>query len=103
MTNIDLSKSYWKYADDVINDRVITGKYIKLACQRMVEWSKRDDIYFDYSDIDKKIRFVQKLKHSEGKHAGENFILLDYQQWMYANIFGWKYKDYRSWFSHGRR
>lgn len=93
MTNIDLSKSYWKYADDVINDRVITGKYIKLACQRMVEWSKRDDIYFDYSDIDKKIRFVQKLKHSEGKHAGENFILLDYQQWMYANIFGWKYKD----------
>lgn len=93
MTNIDLSKQYWKYADDVINNRIITGKYIKLACQRMLEWKEREDIYFDTEDVDKKIRFVQKLKHSEGKHAGENFILLDYQQWMYANIFGWKYKD----------
>ena len=91
MTNIDLTKQYWKYADDVINDRIITGKYIKLACQRMIEWAKRDDIFFDYSDIDRKIRFVQKLKHSEGKHAGENFVLLPYQQWMYSNIFGWKY------------
>lgn len=93
MTNIDLSKTYWKYADDVINDRIITGKYIKLACQRMIDWAKRDDIYFDYSDIDRKIRFVQKLKHSEGKHAGENFVLLPYQQWMYSNIFGWKYVE----------
>ena len=91
MTNIDLTKQYWKYADDVINDRIVTGKYIKLACQRMIDWAKRDDIYFDYSDVDRKIRFVQKLKHSEGKHAGENFVLLPYQQWMYSNIFGWKY------------
>lgn len=93
MTEINYDKIYWKYADDVINDRIVTGKYIKLACQRMLDWTKRDDIYFDEADIDKKIRFVQKLKHSEGKHAGENFILLPYQQWMYSNIFGWKYKD----------
>lgn len=93
MTNIDLSKTYWKYADDVINNRITTGKYIKLACERMLEWADRDDIYFDTSDVDKKIRFVQKMKHSEGKHAKENFILLDYQQWIYANIFGWKYKN----------
>ena len=93
MTEINYDKTYWKYADDVINDRIVTGKYIKLACQRMLDWAKRDDIYFDEADIDKKIRFVQKLKHSEGKHAGENFILLPYQQWMYSNIFGWKYKD----------
>lgn len=90
---IDLTKPYWKYADDVVNNRVITGKYIKLACQRMFDFANRDDIYFDEEDVDKKIRFVQKMKHSEGKHAGENFILLDYQQWIYANIFGWKYVD----------
>lgn len=93
MTEINYDKTYWKYADDVVNNRIVTGKYIKLACLRMLEWAKRDDIYFDETDIDKKIRFVQKLKHSEGKHAGENFILLPYQQWMYSNIFGWKYKE----------
>ena len=86
----DTTKSYNKYALDVINGKVIAGKYIKLACQRMIEWFERDDIYFDAEDVDRKIRFVQKLKHSEGKHAGEYFILLDYQQWVYANIFGWK-------------
>lgn len=91
MTDIDYSKKYWQYADDVIKNKITTGKYIKLACERMIDWSKRDDIYFDYTDVDKKIRFVQKMKHSEGKHAGQNFILLDYQQWIYANIFGWKY------------
>lgn len=93
MTNIDYTKTYWKYANDVLNNNVVTGKYIKLACQRMIDFANRDDIYFDYDDVDKKIRFVQKMKHSEGKHAGEDFILLDYQQWIYANIFGWKYKE----------
>ena len=91
MTDIDLTKLYWQYADDVINDRIVTGKYIKLACQRMLDFTKRNDIYFDTADVDKKINFVQKMKHSEGKHAGEHFILLPYQQWIYANIFGWKY------------
>ena len=42
MTNIDYDKTYWKYADDVLNNRIVTGKYIKLACQRMLEWAKRD-------------------------------------------------------------
>lgn len=93
MTDIDYTKTYWKYTNDVLNNNVVTGKYIKLACQRMIDFANRDDIYFDYDDVDKKIRFVQKMKHSEGKHAGEYFILLDYQQWIYANIFGWKYKE----------
>ena len=89
----DISKPYNKYAKDVVDGKLVTGKYIKLACQRMIDWFDRDDIYFDYEDVDRKIRFVQKMKHSEGKHAGEFFILLDYQQWVYANIFGWKKKE----------
>jgi phage terminase large subunit-like protein len=90
---IDYLKPYWSYARRAVNGDIVVGKYIKLACQRMLDWANRTDIYFDESDVDKKIRFVQKMKHSEGKHAGEYFTLLDYQQWIYANIFGWKYKD----------
>ena len=93
MSTIDEFKPYWSYARNAVRGDIVVGKYIKLACQRMLDWTKRDDIYFDTEDVDKKIRFVQKMKHSEGKHAGENFILLDYQQWIYANIFGWKYKE----------
>lgn len=91
MTDINYTKAYWKYANDVLNGSQIAGNKIKQACQRMLDWTKRDDIYFDYADVDKKINFVQKMKHSEGKHAGHYFELLPYQQWIYANIFGWKY------------
>lgn len=89
MTNIDLSKQYWKYVDDVLNERIVTGKYIKLACKRMLDWSKRDDIFFDADGIDRKIRFVSKLHLDDGSP----FVLLPYQQWLVANIFGWYYVE----------
>lgn len=89
MTNIDYDKLYWKYAEEVLIDKITTGKYIKLACQRMFDWADRDDIYFNYEAVDKKIKLIQKLKLREGG----NFILLPYQSWIIANIFGWYYKD----------
>ena len=93
MTEYDISKDYIKYNEDVLNEKIITGKYIKLACLRMKSWFNRDDIYFDYDDTDLKIRFMEKLKHSKGKYAGNNFKLISYQQWITANIIGWKWKE----------
>lgn len=93
MTTIDKTKEYWKYAFDVVEGKIVTGKLVRLACERMIKWASRDDIYFDYDDVDKKIAFVQKIKHTEGRFAGEPFIMLPYQKWIYANTFGWKYTD----------
>ena len=87
MTNIDYTKPYWKYAKDVVDGNIITNKWIRLACERMLKWAERDDIYFDYDDVDKKIRLIQKTKLQEGG----NFILLPFQSWIVGNIFGWKY------------
>lgn len=86
------NKPYIKYAQDVIDGNIVASSYIKKACERMMSWFDKDDRYFDYDDVDLKIRFMQKLKHSKGSHAGENFCLLPYQQWMVANIIGWKDK-----------
>ena len=91
MTEYDISKDYIKYNEDVLNDKITTGKYIKLACLRMKSWFNRNDIYFDYDDVELKIRFMEKLKHSKGKYSGNNFKLLPYQQWITANIIGWKW------------
>lgn len=91
MTFIDKSKLYIKYAYDVIEGREVACKMIKLACQRFIDWYSRDDIEFDYDDVDKKIDFVSKFKLSEDPFTGKPFILLPYQQWIFANIFGWKY------------
>jgi phage terminase large subunit-like protein len=86
-------KTYNKYAKDIVEEKIIACESIKLACQRYLSWFDRDDIYFDESDVDKKIRFVSKMKHSTGVHAGKSFELLPWQQFAFAGIFGWKWKD----------
>ncbi len=90
---MDENKIYIKYALDVIEGKIVACESIKLACQRFIDWFKRDDIYFDYEDVERKIYFISKLKHFTGSHSGKPFILLDWQAWCIAGIFGWKWKN----------
>ena len=89
----ELTKPYNQYADDVLSGKIVACNNIKLACKRYKSWFERDDIYMDYEEVDRRIRLVSKIKHWKGKSAGKPFILLPYQQWVFANLFGWKYKE----------
>lgn len=84
---------YKEYAQKVVNDEVIVGKYVKLGCQRFLDWFNREDIEFREKKVDKVVNFISKLKHFQGKHNGTPFILSDWQVWIVANIFGWYYKN----------
>lgn len=86
-------KEYNKYALDVVEGRITACKAIKLACQRYISWFDRDDIYFDEADVDRKINFVSKMKHTTGKFAGQNFKLMPWQSFAFAGIFGFKWKS----------
>ena len=88
MTDIDSSKKYIKYAEDVLSGKIVAGKYIKLACKRYIDWFSREDVYFDYDDVDTKIRLIELLKLQEGGY----FVLLPYQAWIISAIFGFYYK-----------
>lgn len=92
MFNYDLSKPYNQYCEDVLTHKIIANKWIYLACERYKNWFNREDIWFDTEDVDLKIRFMQKMKHSKGEFADKQFILFPYQTWIVANIIGWKYK-----------
>ena len=89
----DLSKPYIRYNESVLNGDILAGKWIKLACERTKQMFNRDDIIIDYEGVDKKIKFISKLKHFRGKFAGKPFILFDWQQWVIFNIYGIKYKS----------
>ena len=89
----DLSKTYNQYAQDVVDNKIVACKAVKQACQRYISWFDRDDIYFDYKDVEKKIALVHKMKHSRGKFAKQPFILLSWQQFVFAGIFGFKWND----------
>lgn len=91
MTVIDKSKLYIEYAYDVVEGREVAGKLIRLACQRFIDWFYRDDIYFNYEDVDAKIKFISKFKLTESPFTGQPFNLLPYQQWIFASIFGFYY------------
>ena len=93
MIDLDLTKPYNKYAHDVLNHKIEAPQTIVQACQRYVDWYKRNDIYFDDKDVDQKIRFVSKLKHSTGQFAGKPFILMGWQTFVFANVYGWKWKS----------
>lgn len=84
---------YDTYADDILSGKIKSNEAIYLACKRYKDWYSRDDIYFDKEDVERKIRVISRLKHNTGQHNGKPFILLPWQQWCMANIFGWKYKD----------
>lgn len=84
---------YYKYAIDVIEGRILASRSIINACKRFFKFLEREDFYFDEKAVEKVIKFFSILKHYLGKHSGEPFILLDWQKFMVACIYGFKYKS----------
>ncbi len=85
-------KNYYKYAYDVLEGKIVTGKNIKLACQRFVDDLKRDDLVFKEEVVDRAINFIGLLKHSADEHTGKPFILENWQAFIVANIIGFYWK-----------
>lgn len=93
MTEILFDKPYIKYCLDVLSGKILACENIKLQCENFLERFNRDDIYFDYEDVDRRIRFVNKLKHNTGVHNGKPFILMPWQSFLFAGIYGFKWAD----------
>lgn len=87
-----IDSKFLEYPQNVLSGEIIASTYIKLACQRFLDWLKRDDIEFIQAKAEKAIKYIQKLKHFQGKHSGNNFILSDWQVFIVANIFGFYWK-----------
>ena len=85
-------KPYYKYANDVIQNKIVCCSNIKLACQRFQEDLNRDDLDFREDVVDRAISFISTMKHFKGKASGQNFILEPWQQFVVANIVGFYWK-----------
>lgn len=81
-----------KYALDVVNGKIIAGRYVHLACQRFLADLKRKDWDFTWSAeyADRALNFIQKMPHIKGKWAakGERMALQPWQIFIEANLFG---------------
>lgn len=84
---------YVDYVKGVLDGTIVACEYIKLACQRTIDFDNRDDMYFDEEDVTRRINFIWKMRHSTGEHNKQHFKLLPWQLWLISQIFGWKWKD----------
>jgi phage terminase large subunit-like protein len=79
-----------RYARDVTEGKIVTGKWVKLAAQRFLKDLTRDDIVFDEKEASRAVNFIErKLKHWEGAFGGKPLILEDWQKFIVMQIFGW--------------
>jgi len=85
-----------QYIDDVVNNRIVTSKYVRMAVQRHLDDLKNADardLYFDRAQaIFVCNAFPTLFKHSAGELAGQPFHLMDWQAFIVACVFGWKRK-----------
>lgn len=87
---------YLKYAKDIINGKILSCKLVKLACQRFLndlDNCKKLRIYFDKKEAERVIKFYNFLPHIKGEFAGKPLLLEPWEQFIIANLFGWKRED----------
>ena len=80
-----------KYAKDVVGGKRVTGKWIKLACEKFLSDLKRTDISLDVKQGQRAINFIErKLRHWEGSWRGKPLLLEDWQKFIVMQVFGWQ-------------
>lgn len=86
-----------QYALDVVEGRIVAGKWVRLACQRHLDDLERQGsdgfpYVFDSEKSDRIIEFFQYCRHVEGELAGQPIILAPFQKFVFGSIFGWVHR-----------
>jgi phage terminase large subunit-like protein len=81
-----------QYCSDVLSDKIPSGIHLKNAVTRYLS-DRQNGWVYDEKAVNKVIKFISKLKHFAGEHAGKRFILEPWQVFIIANLFGFYNKD----------
>jgi hypothetical protein len=83
-----------QYAREVVAGRIVTGRLVRMACQRHLDDLKRADIFFDAAAANRAIGFYEDvLRLAGGEFEGRPFILQAWQCFIVGSLFGWKMPD----------
>lgn len=83
-----------KYVDDVLANKILVGKKIRLACERFkrdLERSKTAEFnyYYDEDEAVKAVKFIESLPKTDGSELD----MQPFQEWIISELYGWKEKD----------
>jgi len=86
----------YQYALSIQSGKLPTGEMMKLTAARFFQWIKdadKDGYYLDHQAGMMIINFFEEcINHTQGKLAGQPFILAPFQQFCLYNVFAWKNK-----------
>lgn len=84
-----------KYANDCINDKVISCKKHKWACERFLKDINKLDWEYIWNEekARKIVQWFTYLRHSKGILAGQPIDLTTWQKFILCQIYGWENKD----------
>src|SRR5690606_4899809 len=87
-----------QYALDVIEGRVIAGRWVRLACERHLRDLERQGTndfpwVFDPASAERVFAFFRFCWHVKGPLAGQPIELMPWQQFIIGSIFGWVHRD----------
>lgn len=91
------------YANDCINDKIISCKKHKWACQRFLDDLKKSDsrntlstpfpYVWNEEEAEKIVKWFSYLRHSKGTLAGKPIELTTYQKFTLCQIYGWRHES----------
>lgn len=93
---IDLKDTIIRYCDDVIDSKIIACQKHKWACmrfQRDLERMNKWEWFFNEEKANYYLKWMSLFPHSKGPLAGQKKIPVDYEMFVYANIYGWVHHD----------
>lgn len=82
------------YAEQVVAGEILTGRLVRLACERHLRDLKREEVTFDEPTATRALEFFpDALRLTKGEHAGQPFKLEPWQCFIVGCLFGWKRSD----------
>lgn len=85
------------YALEVLEGRIVVGKYARLACQRHIDDIARQGTdkfpyVFDIEKANRVFDFFAFCRHVKGALAGQAITLDPFQEFIVGSIFGWVHR-----------
>ena len=85
-----------QYAKDVVENKIVANKWIKLACKRFLNDLDREDVSWYFNS--KKAQHIHDfytyfIKHVTGEIAGEKYILAPWESFILNNLYGFVSKE----------
>jgi len=77
-----------QYAYNVLTEKIITNKHVKMTCARYIYDRTRQDLEFRTEEITQAIKFTNLLKHIKGPISGQPMLLQQWQIFIIGNLLG---------------